>query len=298
MIYIPSTTTSAAENLAVEEYLLTRCTSGDFLMLWKSAPTVVIGKFQNAYGEVSVAETLRRGIALVRRNSGGGTVYHDGGNLNFTMISDRGENSPDYERFLTPVIAALRDLGIPAKMGDSFDITVDGYKVSGNAQSVVKNRVMHHGTLLFDADLTVLSEITGHASADVQSKAIQSNPSPVCNLRPYLKHDMDIAVFTVAPAMVPMFPVNQFFTSSRIFTDEETAEIERLRDTKYAAWEWNFAKSPAFTKHCGTFSVDVRNGIITAVHGEHPVENLTGIRMNPEELSAVTDRETVNLLLR
>ncbi|MBP3292745.1 MAG: lipoate--protein ligase family protein, partial [Clostridia bacterium] len=196
MIYIPSTTTSAAENLAVEEYLLTRCTSGDFLMLWKSAPTVVIGKFQNAYGEVSVAETLRRGISLVRRNSGGGTVYHDEGNLNFTMIADRGENSPEYERFLTPVIAALRDLGIPAKMGDAFDITVDGYKVSGNAQSVVKNRVMHHGTLLFDADLTVLSEITGHASADVQSKAIQSNPSPVCNLRPYLKHDMDIAVFT------------------------------------------------------------------------------------------------------
>ncbi|MBO4933085.1 MAG: lipoate--protein ligase family protein [Clostridia bacterium] len=294
MIYIPSTTTSAAENLAVEEYLLTRCTSGDFLMLWKSAPTVVIGKFQNAYGEVSVAETLRRGISLVRRNSGGGTVYHDEGNLNFTMVADRGENSPEYERFLTPVIAALRDLGIPAKMGDAFDITVDGYKVSGNAQSVVKNRVMHHGTLLFDADLTVLSEITGHASADVQSKAIQSNPSPVCNLRPYLKHDMDIAVFTDC-MKTALCGEN---AEIRTFTDEETAEIERLRDTKYAAWEWNFAKSPAFTKHCGTFSVDVRNGIITAVHGEHPVENLTGIRMIPEDLSAVTDSETVNLLLR
>ena len=294
MIYIPSTTTSAAENLAVEEYLLTRCTSGDFLMLWKSAPTVVIGKFQNAYGEVSVAETLRRGISLVRRNSGGGTVYHDEGNLNFTMVADRGENSPEYERFLTPVIAALRDLGIPAKMGDAFDITVDGYKVSGNAQSVVKNRVMHHGTLLFDADLTVLSEITGHASADVQSKAIQSNPSPVCNLRPYLKHDMDIAVFTDY-MKTALCGEN---AEIRTFTDEETAEIERLRDTKYAAWEWNFGKSPAFTKHCGTFSVDVRNGIITAVHGEHPVENLTGIRMIPEDLSAVTDSETVNLLLR
>lgn len=294
MIYIPSTTTSAAENLAVEEYLLTRCTSGDFLMLWKSAPTVVIGKFQNAYGEVSVAETLRRGISLVRRNSGGGTVYHDEGNLNFTMVADRGENSPEYEWFLTPVIAALRDLGIPAKMGDAFDITVDGYKVSGNAQSVVKNRVMHHGTLLFDADLTVLSEITGHASADVQSKAIQSNPSPVCNLRPYLKHDMDIAAFTDY-MKTALCGEN---AEIRTFTDEETAEIERLRDTKYAAWEWNFAKSPAFTKHCGTFSVDVRNGIITAVHGEHPVENLTGIRMIPEDLSAVTDSETVNLLLR
>ncbi len=294
MIYIPSTTTSAAENLAVEEYLLTRCTSGDFLMLWKSAPTVVIGKFQNAYGEISVAETLRRGIALVRRNSGGGTVYHDEGNLNFTMIADRGENSPEYERFLTPVIAALRDLGIPAKMGDAFDITVDGYKVSGNAQSVVKNRVMHHGTLLFDADLTVLSEITGHASTDVQSKAIASNPSPVCNLRPYLTHDMDMAAFTEY-LKTALCGEN---AEIRTFTDEETAEIERLRDTKYAAWEWNFAKSPAFTKNCGTFSVDVKNGIITAVHGEHPVENLIGICMKPEDLYTAVPEETANLLLQ
>lgn len=294
MIYIPSTTTSAAENLAVEEYLLTRVTEGAFLMLWKSAPTVVIGKFQNAYGEVSVAETLRRGISLVRRNSGGGTVYHDEGNLNFTMVADRGENSPEYERFLTPVIAALRSLGIPAKMGDAFDITVDGYKVSGNAQSVVKNRVMHHGTLLFDADLTVLSEITGHASADVTSRAIQSNPSPVCNLRPYLKHDMDIIAFTKY-LQTAMCGEN---AAVRTFTDEETAEIERLRDTKYAAWEWNFAKSPAFTKNCGTFSVDVKNGIIMAAHGEHPVENLIGLRMKPEELYTAVPEETANLLLR
>ncbi|MBO4932421.1 MAG: lipoate--protein ligase [Clostridia bacterium] len=295
MIYIPSTTTSAAHSLAVEEFLLTHAASGEFLMLWKSAPTVVIGKFQNAWGEVSVGETLRRGIALVRRNSGGGTVYHDEGNLNFTMIADRGENSPEYERFLTPVIAALRDLGIPAKMGDVFDITVDGYKVSGNAQSVVKNRVMHHGTLLFDADLTVLSEITGHASADVKSKAIQSNPSPVCNLRPYLKHDMTIDAFADY-LKTALCGEN---AEIRTFTDEENAEIERLRDTKYAAWEWNFAKSPAFTKHCGTFSVDVRNGIITAVHGnEKLAESLTGVRMNPEDVRAIVTEETANLLFR
>ncbi len=295
MIYIPSTTTSAAENLAVEEYLLTRVTEGDFLMLWKSAPTVVIGKFQNAYGEVSVAETMRRGISLVRRNSGGGTVYHDEGNLNFTMIADRGENSPEYERFLTPVIAALRELGIPAKMGDAFDITVDGYKVSGNAQSVVKNRVMHHGTLLFDADLTVLSEITGHASTAVQSKAIRSNPSPVCNLRPYLKHDMDIAAFTeyLKTALCGEH------TDVRTFTDEETAEIARLHDTKYNTWEWNFAKSPAFTKDFGTFSVYVRSGIVTAVlDNDELAYKLTGVRMTPEDLSAAVPEETANLLLR
>lgn len=295
MIYIPSNTTSAAHSLAAEEFLLTRATDGEFLMLWKSAPTVVIGKFQNAYGEVSVAETLRRGTTLVRRNSGGGTVYHDEGNLNFTMIADRGKNSPDYERFLTPVIEALRGLGIPAKMGDAFDITVDGKKVSGNAQSVVKNRVMHHGTLLFDADLTVLSEITGHASADVKSKAIQSNPSPVCNLRPYLKNDMDIAAFTeyMKTALCGEH------ADVRTFTADEIREIERLRDTKYATWEWNFAKSPAFTKDCGTFSVDVKSGIITAVHGDDELaEHLTGVRMHPEDVRAAVTEKTANLLFR
>ena len=303
MIYIPSTTTSAAENLAAEEFLLTNCTSGEFLMLWKSAPTVVIGKFQNAYGEVSVAETLRRNITLVRRNSGGGTVYHDEGNLNFTMIADRGENSPEYERFLTPVIAALNKLGIPAKMGDAFDITVDGYKVSGNAQSVVKNRVMHHGTLLFDADLSVLSEITGHASEDVHSKAIRSNPSPVCNLRPYLKHDMDIAEFAdyLKTELCGENP------EIRTFTDEESAEIARLYETKYNTWEWNFAKSPAFTRvchdgqspDCGTYSVFVKGGIVTAViDNDELAYKLIGTRMTPEDLSAVVPEETVNLLLQ
>ena len=295
MIYIPSTTTSAADNLAAEEYLLTHCTSGEFLMLWKSAPTVVIGKFQNAWGEVSVEEILRRNITLVRRNSGGGTVYHDEGNLNFTMIADRGENSPEYERFLTPVIAALNKLGIPAKMGDAFDITVDGYKVSGNAQSVVKNRVMHHGTLLFDADLTVLSGITGHANADVQSKAIQSNPSPVCNLRPYLKHDMDIAAFAdyLKTELCGEHP------EIRTFTEEESAELERLRDTKYAAWDWNFARSPAFTKSCGTFSVFVKGGIITAVtDNDELAYRLTGVRMTPEDLRAAVPEYIVHLLLR
>ena len=295
MIYIPSITTSAAENLAAEEFLLTHCTSGDFLMLWKSAPTVVVGKFQNAWGEVSVLETLRRNIALVRRNSGGGTVYHDEGNLNFTMIADRGENSPDYERFLTPVIAALNKLGIPAKMGDAFDITVDGFKVSGNAQSVVKNRVMHHGTLLFDADLSVLSQITGHASADVQSKAIQSNPSPVCNLRPYLKHDMDIAAFAEY-LKTELCGEN---AEIRPFTAEETAEIDRLRDTKYDTWDWNFAKSPAFTKNCGTFSVFVKSGIITAVlDNDELAYKLTGVSMKPEDLYAAVPEDIADLLLR
>lgn len=291
MIYIPNSSTDAAYSLAVEEFLLTRVTSGDLLMLWQNTPTVVIGKFQNAYGEVSVETLLRRGITLVRRNSGGGTVYHDEGNLNFTMISDRGETSADYARFLTPVIEALRGLGIPAKMGDAFDITVDGKKVSGNAQSVVKNRVLHHGTLLFDSNLSVVDEITGHETAGVTSRAIRSNPSPVGNLRPFLARDMDFAAFRHSMKTALCGDAPETYS----FTDEERREIQRLYDTKYRTWEWNYGRSPAFTRDCGTFSVDVKDGIITAVHGDDRFAALlTGCRMRPDDLpEPIPERERI-----
>ncbi len=299
MIYLENNVIDAAYSLAVEEFMLNYRTSGEYLMLWRSAPTVVIGKFQNAYGEVSTAETARRGIALVRRNSGGGTVYHDTGNLNFTMFADRGDSAPDYERFLTPVVAALRELGVPARIGDSFDITVDGKKVSGNAQSVVKNRVMHHGTLLFDSDLTVLHEVTGHASESVKSKAIRSNPSPVCNIRPFLVRDMEIAEFTefLKTALCGKAP------EVLRLSEEEIIEITRLADEKYRAWDWNYGKSPAFTKDCGAFSVDVKSGVILAVHGDDALaEALVGARMHPEEVRSRLDgrdahkEEIVNIL--
>lgn len=294
MIYVSNDSHIAAHSLAVEEYLLNNVTDGTILMLWKSAPTVVIGKFQNAFGEVGISELQRRGIPLVRRNSGGGTVYHDEGNLNFTFITDRGDDSPDYERFLAPVVRALQSLGIPAEIGNAFDITVDGKKVSGNAQSVVRGRVMHHGTLLFDSDLTALSALTGHARDDIQSKAIKSRPSPVCNLRPYLKNDMDTDEFT-------KYMTNALCgedVTIRNFTKEETGEIERLRDEKYLSWEWNFGRSPKFTKDCGTFSADVAGGIITAVHGNAELEKiLVGHRMEISELCDIVGDDITELIL-
>ena len=120
-------------------------------MLWRGERSVIVGKNQNVYGEVSLLECEKHCTPIFRRNSGGGTVYHDLGNVNFSFFSDMGERT-DYARFLTPVVEFLRSLGVPAEMGEAFDITVNGKKVSGNAQSVHRGRVMHHGTLLFDAD--------------------------------------------------------------------------------------------------------------------------------------------------
>lgn len=294
MTYVSNDSLLAAHSLAVEEFLLNNVTDGTILMLWKSAPTVVIGKFQNAYAEVSLCELMKRGISLVRRNSGGGTVYHDGGNLNFTFIADCGESSPDYERFLSPVVRALRRLGINAELGSAFDITVDGKKVSGNAQSVLRGRVMHHGTLLFDSDLDVLSSVTGHASESVRSRAIASRPSPVCNLRPYLKHDMGISEFTE-------YLKNELCggdIGERAFTPTEEREIERLRDEKYLSWEWNLGRSPKFTKDCGDFSAEVTGGIITAVHGNAELEKiLVGHRMELSELCEAVGEDLTELIL-
>lgn len=148
--------------LAAEQFILENLTSGDFLMLWRGERSVIVGKNQNVYGEVSILECEKHCTPIFRRNSGGGTVYHDLGNVNFSFFSDMGERT-DYARFLTPVVEFLRSLGVPAEMGEAFDITVNGKKVSGNAQSVYRGRVMHHGTLLFDADITVLSSLTSHA---------------------------------------------------------------------------------------------------------------------------------------
>ncbi len=288
MIYVSNEGLSAAYSLAVEEYLLTNVTEGSLLMLWRSEPTVVVGKFQNAFAEVGVLELERRGIALVRRNSGGGTVYHDEGNLNFTFIDDRGEESPEYERFLTPVVRALRGLGIPAELGEAFDITVGGKKVSGNAESVVRGRIMHHGTLLFDTELDVLESVTGHARESVRTKAIASRPSSVCNLRSHLRRDMDIAVFTeyMRSALCGTSSVEEYS-----FTEDERREIGRLYEEKYTSWEWSFGRSPRFTRECvaadGTrFTIDVREGIIVSVEGEEGLcRALVGHRMSSRDLS-------------
>ena len=124
-----------ALSLAAEEFLLTEKTDGDWLMLWISDPSIIVGEFQNVFGEVSLTECEKASVPVYRRNSGGGTVYHDGGNLNYTIISDKSENSPDYARFLDPIIEFLSTLGIKAEIADTSAIFIGDKKISGNAQS-------------------------------------------------------------------------------------------------------------------------------------------------------------------
>lgn len=179
-------------NLAVEEYLF-RYGKGDYFILWQNAPTVVIGKNQNLRAEVSTDQLEKNGIKLARRITGGGAVYHDLGNLNYSYVSDsRGEGTIDFESYVRPVAEALRSLDLDVNLSGRNDLMINDKKISGNAQYSANGRTLHHGTLLFDTDLGVLDRVLTVDEEKIRSKAISSARMRVTNIRPLLKEDMSL----------------------------------------------------------------------------------------------------------
>ena len=281
-----------AFNLAAEEVLFSSRTAGDWLMLWVNDPAVVIGKFQNPWAEVSLNACESRALPILRRNSGGGAVYHDPGNLNYTILTDE-SGEFGYERFLAPVVRALRKLGVPAKISGSSAIEADGKKLSGNAQLTSGGRTLHHGTLLFDADLTVLGQITGHARENVVSKAIPSNPAPVGSIRSFLRDGCPLSDFAaflreeLAGADAP----------SVSFTAEEVASIAALAEEKYRSWEWNYGRTAPFEVHTPLGCFSVRHGIIEGCSLKAERKNaLLGQRFMPETIRRILGEEAVREL--
>ena len=181
-------------NLAIEEYLL-KNSNDEYFLLWQNEPTVVIGRNQNAYAEINRAFTKEKGIHIVRRITGGGAVYHDLGNLNYSYIAEKQGNEIDFESFSRPVIDALVEMGLSAYLSGRNDIMIEDKKISGNAQTHFNNRVLHHGTLLFDSDLEVLSSALKVDEKKIQSKAIKSVRSRVSNIKAFLTENYTLADF-------------------------------------------------------------------------------------------------------
>ena len=182
-------------NLAVEEYLFLH-EADDVFMLWQNENTVVVGKNQNAYAEIKMDVVRERGIKISRRITGGGAVYHDLGNVNYSFISTRKEGSDiDFKYFTDPIIEALASMGIKAELSGRNDLLTDGRKFSGNAQHSQGERTLHHGTLLFNADLTVLSDVLNVDRSKIESKAIASVRSRVINLSELLGEDITVEKF-------------------------------------------------------------------------------------------------------
>ena len=243
MIQIETTSHDPFFNQAFEDYVFRTYREGDVLLLWRNRPAVVVGCYQNICREVHMRALLDRGIPVVRRMSGGGTVYHDLGNLNYTLISDQ-QGPLDYDRCLEPVIRALNALGIPAQKNRTCDIAVDGKKISGSAQKIAGGRVLHHGTLLFDSDLSLLDEITtGRKNDAFCSKGTESAICTVTNLRPYLQDDCEIVTFAKRLAEQLLPPGSEHIR----LTEQQLAEVRQLADKIYHAWDWTWGKTPAFT---------------------------------------------------
>ena len=243
MIQIETTSHDPFFNQAFEDYVFRTFREDEVLLLWRNRPAVVVGCYQNICREVHVRALLEQNIPVVRRMSGGGTVYHDLGNLNYTLITGQ-SGALDYDRCLAPVLRALNVLGVPAQKSRTCDMTVDGKKISGSAQKIANGRVLHHGTLLFDADLTRLDEITtGRKNDAFCSKGTQSAICAVTNLRPYLREDCEIVTFARQLAQKILPPGAKTVR----LTQAQLADVRRLAVELYQSWDWTWGKTPAFT---------------------------------------------------
>ena len=244
MYYIPSSSTDPCWNLALEQYVFDSLDPAhSYFMLWQNHNAIIVGKYQNTLGEINAAYVKERDITVVRRLSGGGAVYHDMGNLNFTFIVD-GSGGLDFAAFCQPVVAALASLGVTAEISGRNDMTIDGKKFSGNAQYRKQGRVMHHGTLLYDSDLTVVAGALNVTQDKMESKGIKSVRSRVTNIRPYVKDDLPLPAFRDA---LRDYMAKENGMQPYTLTADDLAAVQKLRDQVYSQWSWNYGASPAFT---------------------------------------------------
>ncbi|KAF5051871.1 lipoate--protein ligase [Oscillibacter ruminantium] len=241
--YLETGSQDPCYNLAFEETVLARRTQGDYLLLWQNDNTIVIGQNQNAEAEINRTFVEGHHIHVVRRTTGGGAVYHDLGNLNYSFITDAGNAERlTMERFTKPIVEALKGLGLNAEASGRNDILVEGRKVSGTAQRLMKGRILHHGTLLFDANPGMVAGALNADPAKFQSKGAKSVRSRIGNIREFLPEKMSMTDFwnylKTALAGGGLVP--------DALTTEELAAVETLKRTKYDTWEWNFGRSPHY----------------------------------------------------
>lgn len=254
MIVYHNDCTEPYENMATEEYLLDSAGDEDIFMLWRNEPAVIIGQNQNAYAEIDRAYAELHGIKIVRRLTGGGAVFHDLGNINYTFISkDVQGGSLNFERFCKPIIEALKAIGLDASLSGRNDITVDGFKVSGTAQCVRNGHVMHHGTLLWDADFGKMAGVLKPDETKLSSKGIKSVRSRVGNLKDLLTSaKKEGKVPHNAPEISDVLELRNYLEEragepTRIFSEAQRCEIKKLADEKYSSWEWIYGKSKDFS---------------------------------------------------
>lgn len=244
MIYIENTSHDPTWNLAFEEYAFTKLDYDEpILLLWQNGPSVIIGRYQNTLEEINYDFIRENGINVVRRNTGGGAVYHDLGNLNYSFIIPDVESKVDFRTFTIPVVKALRSYGIPAEQTGRNDILADGKKFSGNAQQFSRGRLLHHGTLMFDVHMENVAKALQVKEGKFRSKATKSVRSRVTNLKPLFMEQEDMGVEDFKALLLDWFG-REYELKEVKLTDEQLEEIRKLQQEKYSTDEWNYGRSP------------------------------------------------------
>lgn len=247
MIYIENENKDPAYNLALEEFVFSeKAFDEPVLMLWQNEPSVIIGRYQNTIEEINYDFIRDRKIHVIRRNTGGGAVYHDLGNLNYSFVIPRAEKMTiDFDTFTAPVIKALRSVGVDAVKSGRNDILAGGRKFSGNAQHISRGRLLHHGTLMFDVNMEDVANALKVKPGKFRSKATKSVRSRVTNLKPLIDSSLGIeTAVDFKKLLLDHFREEEDLRTVALST-EQREKIQKLRAEKYMTDSWNFGRSPA-----------------------------------------------------
>ena len=242
MLCIFNNSNDAYFNMAVEEYVFTHF-SEDIFMLWRNEPAIIVGRFQNSLAEINLDFVREKGIKVVRRMTGGGAVFHDLQNLNFTFCESN--STGNFRTFTQPILEVLNGLGVDARFEGRNDLMIDGRKFSGNAQCVSNGRILHHGTLLFDTAMTDMSNALKVNPLKFEDKAVKSVRKRVTNISEHLKQPLTVLQFS--DLIMEHIMDTKHNCKMYEFSDEDLAAITRLRDEKYSTWDWNFGHSPKYS---------------------------------------------------
>ncbi|MBY5035362.1 lipoate--protein ligase [Streptococcus gallolyticus] len=247
MKYIVNQSNDPAYNIALEAYAFRELKNIDeIFILWINEPAIIIGKHQNTIQEINKEFIDEKGIHVVRRLSGGGAVYHDLNNLNYTIISNKAdEGAFDFKTFSKPVIDTLAKLGIKAEFTGRNDLEIDGQKFAGNAQAYFNGRMMHHGCLLFDVDMSVLGQALKVSKDKIESKGVKSVRARVTNIIDHLENKITVQEFSdaILNQMKEEYPDMDEY----VLNATELAAIQKLRDEQFATWDWTYGKAPEYT---------------------------------------------------